>query len=140
MSTWPGGPIPRAAFERAKTDTASYIRYHRALPSSVWVDAWQLSLADFAATLAGDEGGTGDVAVRSGSLDFEKYISKDAAKSFDWPIHPVGFAPVELLEMARLQADLEARQASVNGFRKVFTEIYISGNPLITVGLQELHV
>jgi len=104
VSTWPGGAIPRAAFERTKADVAGYIRYHRALPSSVWVDSWQLSLADFAATLAGDEGRTGDVTVRSGSLNFEKYVSKDAAKSFDWPIHPVGFAPVELLEMARLQA------------------------------------
>jgi hypothetical protein len=34
----------------------------------------------------------------------EKYVSKDALRSFSWPIHPEGFSAPELLELARLQA------------------------------------
>jgi len=34
----------------------------------------------------------------------EKYIAKDAARAFDWPIHPEGFSAPALLELARLQA------------------------------------
>jgi hypothetical protein len=36
-------------------------------------------------------------------MDFENYFATDARKSFNWPIHPEGFAPEELLALARLQ-------------------------------------
>jgi hypothetical protein len=34
---------------------------------------------------------------------FEQYFSTDALVSFKWPIHQKGFAPEELLALARLQ-------------------------------------
>jgi hypothetical protein len=40
---------------------------------------------------------------RSGTVAFEQYFSTDPTGSFKWPIHPEGFAPAELLELARLQ-------------------------------------
>jgi hypothetical protein len=95
--------IARAPFERAKKDAADFIRVAGRLPEVVWVGSERLSLPDFAATLAGDEGGS-MVAVRKARLDLEQHIGKDAGRNYDWVIHPKGFAPEELLEMARLQA------------------------------------
>jgi len=102
-TTYGKGDIARAAFERAKADAAGFIRASRRLPAEVWVGSEKLSLADFAATLAGDSGAA-NVAVRRGNPEMERYISADAAGSFKWPIHPEGFQAPELLEMARWQA------------------------------------
>ncbi|MBI5086610.1 MAG: hypothetical protein HZB13_18695 [Acidobacteria bacterium] len=95
--------IPRAAFDRAKRDAAEFVTREQRLPDAVHVGARRLSLPDFAATLAGDEGGS-TVAVRRGVLEIEKRIGTNAAKQYNWVIHPQGFAPEELLELARLQA------------------------------------
>ena len=95
--------IARAPLERAKKDAADFIRTEGRLPDVVWIGSERLSLADFAATLAGDTGAA-RVAVKKGRLDVEQHIGKDAARNYDWVIHPKGFAPQELLEMARLQA------------------------------------
>ncbi len=96
--------IPRAAFERAKTDAAEFIRAGRRLPGEVWIGSKTLALADFAATLASDDGATRAVSVRKGNPEIEKYIATDATQTFDWPTHPDGFSAPELLELARLQA------------------------------------
>jgi hypothetical protein len=103
-STYEERDIPRAAFERAKTDAASFIRNEGRLPAETWIGSKYLSIADFAATLAGDGGKQAAVAVRRGNLEMEKYISNDPQRSFDWPIHPEGFSAPGLLELARLQA------------------------------------
>jgi hypothetical protein len=103
-TTYRENTIPRPAFERAKTDAAGFIRASRRLPAEVWVGSKTLSLADFAATLAGDDGATVAVAIRKGNPEMEKYIATDATRTFSWPIHPEGFSAPELLEMARLQA------------------------------------
>ncbi|MBZ5596638.1 MAG: hypothetical protein LAP39_30730 [Acidobacteriia bacterium] len=96
--------IPRAAFERAKTDAPGFIRANRRLPAEVWVGSQKLSLADFAATVAADDGVSAVVTVRRGNLELEKYVATDAQRTFNWPIHPEGFSAPELLELARLQA------------------------------------
>jgi hypothetical protein len=96
--------ISRPAFERAKTDAAGSIRANRRLPAEVWIGSEKLSLADFAATLAADNGVSSAIAVRKGNLEFEKYVATDAQRTFSWPIHPEGFSAPELLELARLQA------------------------------------
>ena len=96
--------ISRPAFERAKADAAGFIRANHRLPAEVWIGSQKLSLADFAATLAGDEGNSGAVAVRKGNLEMQKYISNDDTGTFNWPIHPEGFRAPELLELGRLQA------------------------------------
>jgi hypothetical protein len=98
-----GASIPRAAFERAKTDSVSFIRANQRLPAEVWIGSEKLSIGDFAATLAADDGAATDVAVRRANLEFEKYFSNEPAKAFDWPIHPDGFSAPELLELGRLQ-------------------------------------
>jgi hypothetical protein len=95
--------IERPPFDRAKRDAADFIRVEGRLPDVVWIGSERLSLADFAATLAGDTGAA-SVTVKKGRLDLEQHIGKDAARNYDWVIHPKGFAPTELLEMARLQA------------------------------------
>ncbi|HLW77856.1 MAG TPA: hypothetical protein VKS01_12745, partial [Bryobacteraceae bacterium] len=96
--------IPRAAFERAKTDAAGFIRATRRLPADVWIGSEKLALADFAATLAADDGASRGVAVRKGNPEMEKYIATDAAQTFNWPIHPESFSAPSLLELGRLQA------------------------------------
>jgi hypothetical protein len=103
-TTYRAGKISRAAFERAKTDASGFIRANRRLPADVWIGSQKLALADFAATLAADDGTSGAVAVGKGNPEMEKYIATDAAGTFSWPIHPEGFSAPELLELARLQA------------------------------------
>ena len=102
-SAFRGSRIPRAAFERAKADTVSFIRTNKRLPAEAWIGSEKLSIGDFAATLAADDGASADIAVRRANLEFEKYFSNEPAKSFDWPIHPQGFSAPELLELGRLQ-------------------------------------
>jgi hypothetical protein len=103
-SDYRGAAIPRAAFERAKADAVSFIRTNQRLPAEVWIGSEKLSPGDFAATLAADNGASSEVAVRRANLELEKYVSNEPEKSYDWPIHPQGFAAPELLDLARLQA------------------------------------
>jgi hypothetical protein len=101
--TFRGIAIPRPAFGRARADVAGFIRRHKRLPAVAWIGSETLSLADFTATLAGDDGSGAEVQVRKGNLEFEKYIATDPKSTFDWLIHPEGFRAPELLEMGRLQ-------------------------------------
>ena len=95
--------IPRPAFQRAQEDVVSFIRHHQRLPETAWIGSEKLSIGDFAATLAGDDGGAPMVRVRRGNLEMEKYFATDPERAFRWVIHPEGFRAPELLEMARLQ-------------------------------------
>ena len=103
-STWREPQIPRWLFERAKTGAVSFIHANHRLPPSAWLGSERLSLADFTATLAADRGGSPTVSVRKGNPEMERYVSTDAAGSFQWLIHPEGFSAPALLELARLQA------------------------------------
>lgn len=94
-----GSALPQWAFEKAKVDASNYIATNNRLPSEVWIGDDSLSLTDFAATLA-----NGGATVRKGDAVFEQRIAKDAAKAYNWVIHAKGFAPEELLDLARLQA------------------------------------
>jgi hypothetical protein len=96
--------ISRSAFERAKADVVSFINTSRRLPAEVWIGSETMSLGDFAATLAADDGASAQVAIRRANPEMARYIATDAARSFGWPIHPEGFQAPSLLEMARLQA------------------------------------
>ena len=102
-TTYREAGIPRPMFERARRDAADFITRRKALPPLVWAGTDYLSLADFAATLAGEEPGTAAVPVRKGTLAFEQYFATDARAAFAWPINPDGFNPVALLELGRLQ-------------------------------------
>jgi hypothetical protein len=102
--TFSGESIPRPAFERAKADAVSFIAANKRLPGEVWIGSATLSIGDFAATLAADDGMGGSIPVRRANLEFEKHISNEPEKAFSWPIHPEGFRAPELLELARLQA------------------------------------
>jgi len=99
-----GATIPRWVFEKAKADAADFIEKSGKLPSEVWVGNEALSLVDFTATLANDGGAGSTVAVRKGEAAFEKQVTTDAGRAYDWVIHAKGFAPAELLDLARLQA------------------------------------
>ena len=102
-STWRGTSVPRAALRQAAADVAGFVRRNRRLPAVAWLGSQTLSLADFTATLAGDDGTSPEIPVRRGNLEFEKQFSTDAKGSFSWPIHPEGFQAPELMELGRLQ-------------------------------------
>src|SRR5712691_6452068 len=102
-ATYDAETIPRALFDRARQDAISFVTAHHRLPSEIFVGARTLSLADFAATVAGEALSPGPVKVLRGQLEVERYFATDASQSFRWPIHPDGFAAPELLELARLQ-------------------------------------
>lgn len=95
--------IPDFVFDAAIQDVKSFIQTNRRLPSQVFVGSKTLSLPDFAATLAQHVLSPGPIQVVHGRLGFEQFFSKDARAAFKWPIHPEGFAPEELLDLARLQ-------------------------------------
>jgi hypothetical protein len=98
-----GPSLSRVLFNRAKLDATGYIETHKRLPHTIWAGSERLSLPDFAATLAGDDGGP-TVQVRKGQTTFERYVAADTDKNYGWVIHPEGFTAPELLEQARLQA------------------------------------
>jgi hypothetical protein len=105
-TTYSRPAIPRAPWERAKADAAGFIRAHGRLPAEVWVGPERLSLADFAATLAGDAltGGQSAAPVKKGILEMETRVATDGKRSYGWAIHPEGFDGSPLLELTRLQA------------------------------------
>ncbi len=103
QSTVSGPTLSRMMFDRAKLDAIGYIRAHKRLPHTVWAGSERLSLPDFAATLAADDGGP-SVPVRKGVTAFERHVAADTDKNYGWVIHPPGFSAPELLEQARLQA------------------------------------
>ncbi len=98
------GDIARWAFEKTKADTLDFIAKSGRLPAPVLVGNDTLSLADFAATLVNDKGTSAMVTIHKGDLAFEKRIATDAGKAYNWVIHTKGYAPEELLELARLQS------------------------------------
>jgi hypothetical protein len=96
--------IEPRTFERTAADVADFVRRHHRLPNNAFVGPETLSLADFAATLAGSVLNPGaDVTVQHGNIQFEGYFAKDPHKPFDWVIHPEGFDGSRLLELGRLQ-------------------------------------
>lgn len=102
-TTYAKATIPDPAFRSAASDAADSIRRFGRLPSEVFIGVESLSLADFAATLAGSFGKNGDIEVRHGTARFESYFATDGRKPFNWVIHPEGFDGSVLLELGRLQ-------------------------------------
>jgi hypothetical protein len=103
-TTYQGAEIPRWAFERAKADVISFIQTDHRLPSEAWIGSQRLSILDFAATLAGDDGKSPSVTVRKGNPVMEKYFPMDPVKSFFSTLIPKGFSAPDLVELHRLQA------------------------------------
>lgn len=95
--------IPAAAFREAATDAASFIRRFARLPNEVFIGPDTLSLADFAATLAGAAGRSGDVSVVHAATAFDSNFATDGRRSFNWVIHREGFDGSPLLDLGRLQ-------------------------------------
>lgn len=96
--------IPRAVLQTAARDAADFIRRNQRLPNQVFIGAETLSLPDFTATLAAAVLSSSDsIPVTPGRLEFERYFATDAAKSFNWVIHPQGFSAPEILELGKLQ-------------------------------------
>src|SRR5215471_6815420 len=102
-TTYARPTIPAAAFQKAVSDAADFVRHAHRLPNQIFVGSDTLSLADFTATLAGSLDGGNEVKVARGTIGFDQYFSTDGRKSFNWVIHPEGFDGVPLLEMGRLQ-------------------------------------
>ncbi len=95
--------IPDYLYEEAVESVKAFIEKNARLPNEVFVGSKTLSLGDFAATLAAHVLTPGPVHVKTGQIRLDKYFATDARASFNWPIHPEGFAPEELMALARLQ-------------------------------------
>jgi hypothetical protein len=102
-TTYTKATVPVTAFRSTTLNAAEFVRRFHRLPNEVFVGAETLSLADFAATLAGSTGKDGPVAVLHGTTGFETFFATDGRKSFNWVIHPDGFDGSALLELGRLQ-------------------------------------
>jgi hypothetical protein len=102
-TTYEKPSIPASAFRTATQDAAAFISRFQRLPNEVFIGPQTLSLADFAATLAGSYGKSGDVPVVRGKVEFDRYFATVGRRSYNWVIHPEGFDGGALLELARLQ-------------------------------------
>jgi hypothetical protein len=102
-TTYAKPAISAAAFRTASRDAAAFIARFQRLPNEVFIGAETLSLVDFAATLAGSYGKSGDVTVVRGKTEFDRYFATDGKRSYNWVIHPEGFDGSPLLDLARLQ-------------------------------------
>ena len=104
VTTLKASTIPRSEFNAVVRNAVQFVSRNKRLPNEVFVGAETLALPDFVSTLAESILNDGDnVQVTKGNVQFEKFFANDAAKSFQWPIHPDGFAAPELLELGRLQ-------------------------------------
>jgi hypothetical protein len=103
ITTYSKPTIPAPAFRIAVSDAADFIRRFHRLPNEVFIGAETLSLADFAATLAGSIDATTEVKLQRGNIEFERFFASDGRKPFNWIIHPEGFDGTPLLDLARLQ-------------------------------------
>jgi hypothetical protein len=104
VTTWRGETIPAEAFRNGVADAADFVRRDHRLPAQLFIGAETLSLADFAATLAGSvvtRGG--EVRLVHGNIEFDRYFATDDKRPFNWVIHPEGFSGAPLLELGRLQ-------------------------------------
>ncbi len=104
VTTYTKPSIPSAAFRTAVTDAGDFVRRNHRLPNEVFLGAETLSLADFAATLAGGilEPGA-DVRVMRGKIGFDSNFATDPRRPFNWVIHREGFSGGPLLDLGRLQ-------------------------------------
>jgi hypothetical protein len=103
VTTYSQAGILIVAFRRTVEDAADFVRRFHRLPNEVFVGAETLSLADFAATLAGSVEGGDEVGVLRGSIEYERFFASDGRKPFNWVIHPAGFDGTPLLDLGRLQ-------------------------------------
>lgn len=96
--------MPRWLFEQGRREAIAYLEQTSRLPSRVWIGPRHLSLADFAATLAQDNGAGNTVTLRQGDLTtLEAHVGQDPRRLYGWAIHPDGFEGGHLLDLARLQ-------------------------------------
>src|SRR5207248_2342689 len=95
VTTVKSSTIEPALFDRAVQDAAAFIRTNHRLPSEVFIGSETLSLADFAATLAMAELSHASIQVAHGHVEFDQYFATDPKASFNWVIHPEGFAAPE---------------------------------------------
>ena len=103
-TTYAKTSIPSSALEHARLDASNFVLQTHRLPNVVMIGAETLSLADFAATLAGNIlDPAANAPLIRGRIEFEGYFATDPRKSFDWIIHPKGFSGAHLLELGRLQ-------------------------------------
>jgi hypothetical protein len=102
-TTYLKATIPAGAFQKAVSDAADFVRRFQRLPSQVFVGSDTLSLADFAATLAGSVDRRGTIEVVHGNIQFDRYFASDGRTPFNWIIHPEGFNGAPLLDLGRLQ-------------------------------------
>ena len=103
VTTYAQASIPVAAFRRTVADASGFVDGFHRLPNEVFVGAETLSLADFAATLAGSVEGGDEVRVLRGNIDYERFFASDGRKPFNWVIHPAGFDGTPLMDLGRLQ-------------------------------------
>jgi hypothetical protein len=102
-TTYAKPTIPAAAFRKAVADAGDFTRRFHRLPNHVFIGAETLSLADFAATLAGNADAADDVKVVRGNIEFDRYFATDGRKPFNWVIHREAFDGTPLLDLGRLQ-------------------------------------
>ena len=115
----PGGVIRakwvnKDDFFKAVRVVSDYCKTYNRVPNSIWIGSWNISPADYLATIAyevehsylsgRDFEHPNQVPLQVGNFTADKYVAEDDPKIFNWVIHPEGFHAPKIMELAKLQA------------------------------------
>ncbi len=115
--------VPWYQFEWAVEDVAGALKKSQRVPTVVWIGgnpyppaSYLVALARVAETLLDGGQPPADVTLGPAALDAARYVAKDSASVWAWPIFRPGFDGKHLLDLARLQAwTLKPAQLEVSG-------------------------
>ena len=103
--------VPWYQFRWAVQDVESSLQENAQVPTVVWIGGNPYPPASYLVALAQVAGGLlagnqppRDVSLVPAHLDAAKYVAKDSAALWNWPIFRPGFDGKHLLDLARLQA------------------------------------
>jgi len=102
--------VPWYQFQWAVLDVESSLKKNAQVPTVVWIGgkpyppaSYLVALAHVARGLLEGRANPTEVSLSPAHLDAAKYVAKDSAKVWGWPIFRPGFDGKHLLDLARLQ-------------------------------------
>ena len=98
-------------FARTVRDVAHLLGRSQQIPNAVWMgsvavspESYLAALASVAKTLLSKQPPPESVKIVPAELAAGKFVARDSAAIWNWPIFPQGFHSPHLMELARLQA------------------------------------
>jgi hypothetical protein len=98
-------------FSRTVSDVQDYLDINHSIPNVIWLGSNAISPESYLSTLStiiplflGNHRLPERIAILPAELTSRRWVARDSAAIWDWPIFPAGFHAPHLMEMAALQA------------------------------------